>query len=71
MFLSHVDDLDIIRIVPNSKSKMSSDCNNINMSTIKTVITQILKPLNHICNVSFKTGVFPNNMKIAKVLPIF
>ena len=38
------------------------------MNTIKTVITQIVKPLNHVCNVSFETGVFLNNMKI--VLPI-
>ena len=56
--LSPVDDQEIIRIVQKFKSKMSSDTNDINMSTIKTVITQIVKPFNHICNVSFKTGAF-------------
>ena len=25
----------------------------------------------HICNVSFQTGVFPNKMKIAKVIPLY
>ena len=56
--LSHVDDQEIIRIVQNFKSKMSSDYNDINMSTIKTFITQIVIRLNHICNVSFKTEIF-------------
>ena len=41
------------------------------MSMVKTIITEIVKPLNHICNVSFHTGVFPNQMKIAKVIPVF
>ena len=50
---------------------MSSDCNDINMSTIKADIIQIVKPVNHIYNVSFNTGLFPNNIKIAQVLPIF
>ena len=38
---------------------------------IKTIITEIVHPLNHIYNVSFQTGVFPNQMKIAKVIPVF
>ena len=25
----------------------------------------------HICNISFRTGVFPSRMKIAKVIPMF
>ena len=34
-------------------------------------IPVISKPLMHICNNSFKTGVFPSRMKIAKIKPIF
>ncbi len=35
---------------------------------------QIAKPLTHICNISFTTGIFPNEInmiKIAKVTPIY
>ena len=71
MFPNYVDNQENIRIVQNFESKMSSNCNDINMSTIKTFITKIIKHLYHICNISFKTGVSPNKTKIAKVLPIF
>ena len=67
MFLSPVDDLEIIRTVQNCKNKRSTDFSDISMSLLKKVIYKklIVKPFAHICNVSFQTGVFPNNMKIA------
>ena len=71
MFLSPVDDQEIIRTVENCKNKKSTDYSDINMSLIKNVITKIVKPFGHICNVSFQTGVFPSKMKIAKVVPLF
>ena len=37
---------------------------------MKNVQHCIAKPLTHICNLSFKTGVFPQQMKIANVVPI-
>ena len=44
--------------------------------TSKNKLTSILryiiyKPLTNICNNSFKPGVFPSRMKIAKIKPIF
>ena len=50
---------------------MSTDCNDLNMSMVKNIIDHIVKPLKHICNVSFNTGIFPNQMKTAKVILIF
>ena len=60
MFLSTVDDQDIIRTVQNFKSKMSTDCNDLNMSMVKNITAHIVKPLKHTCNVSFNTGIFLN-----------
>ena len=40
------------------------------MCTVKNVIECIARPLTHICNQSLQTGVFPNNMKTAKVILI-
>ena len=70
MFLSPVDDLEIIRTVQNCKNKRSTDFSDISMS-LKKVISKIVKPFAHICNVSFQTGVFPSKMKIAKVIPLY
>ena len=71
MFLNPVDDQYIIRTVQNCNNKMSTDYNDINMLMVKTIITQIVRPFVHICNVSVQTGVFPDKMKIAKVVPLF
>ena len=70
MFLSPVDDQEIIRTVQNCKNK-STDYSDINMSLIKNVIKKIVQLFGHICHVSFQTGVFPSKMKIAKVVPLF
>ena len=51
--------------------KRSSDFEDISMDTVAKVVSVICKPLAHICNISFRTGVFPSKMKIAKVIPMF
>ena len=38
---------------------------------IKSSSSIIIQPLLHICNLSFTHGVFPDAMKIAKVIPLF
>ena len=50
---------------------MSTYFIDINKSMVKTMINEIVNPLNHICNVYFQTGVFPDQINIAKVIPEF
>ena len=72
MFLSPVDYQGIIRTVQNCKNKPSSDFSDICISLLKKVISKIVQPFAHICNVSFQTGVFfSNKMKIAKLIPLY
>ena len=71
LFLSPVLEEDIITTVNTCKSKTSCDHNNIDMVIVKQVIDYIAKPLAHVCSKSFECGVFPDNMKVAKVIPLF
>ena len=41
------------------------------MMIVKKIIDNIVKPFTHICNQSFQTGIFPNKMKTAKIIPIY
>ena len=41
------------------------------MKVVKKVVSYIAKPLSDICNKSFTQGVFPDNMKIGKVIPLY
>ena len=43
----------------------------IPMLIIKKTITYIVIPLKHIYNSSFKSGIFPDKLKISKIIPIF
>ena len=37
----------------------------------KKIIPHILTPLRHICNTSLSQGIFPDEMKIARIIPLF
>ena len=41
------------------------------MCLVKTLIPYLVIPLEHIFNISLQAGVFPDGMKIARVIPLF
>ena len=71
MFLEPVVEKEIINVVNNCKSKTSCDWDNLDMQFIKKIISNVVKPLSFICNKSFETGVFPEKMKMAKIIPLY
>ena len=71
MFLDPVTTLDIVDIANKIRTKTSIDKNNISTKLLKKSIGKISEPLTHIVNLSLSTGVFPQDMKIAKVIPIY
>ena len=72
LFMRPVDEEEVITTVTGCTKNKSSDFEDINMGTVAAkVVSVICKPLAHICNISFRTGVFPSRMKIAKVIPMF
>ena len=71
MFLDPVDDVKVLNTVKSCKPKHSYDCDDISMYVITKVIHQIVKPLVYIFNLSFSTSIFANDMKTAKVIPLY
>ena len=63
MFLNPVSEDEIINIVKSFKPKHSNDNNDLSMYVISKVIKSIVRPLAHIFNVSFLSGLFPDDMK--------
>ena len=59
MILSMVDEQEITKTVQQFKNKVSTDFTDINITMVKTIINEIVKPLNHMCNVSFQTLCSP------------
>ena len=62
---------ELIKVAKALKSSPSQGFDNFSMQIIKTTMHIIAAPLAHICNQSFLTGIVPDNMKIAKILPIY
>ena len=66
-----VTEKEVTEIVSGCKSKTLYGHDEISMKTVKHVIKQIVRPLTYIFNRSLITGIFPNDMKTAKVIPVF
>ena len=71
MFLDGVTELEILNVVNNCKNKYSFDCNDLSMHIVKSTFNAIVQPFTYICNLSFESGVFPDKMKVATVIPLF
>ena len=71
MFLDPIDIYSVLDVTKKLKSKNSSGHDEISTKLLKESIHQISIPLTHIINQSFLTGIVPQQMKIAKVVPIF
>ncbi len=71
MFLDPITPQDTIDITSKLKNKTSRGHDNISSKLAKQTINQIVVPLTHIINQSMTTGVVPEDMKIARVIPIF
>lgn len=70
-FLKPTNETEIVKIIHKMGSKKSAGHDNIKVDLIKTVANEIAKPLSIIFNSSLCSGVFPDDMKIAKVVPIY
>ena len=69
--LEEVDENTILNIINGLTSTTSCDGDNLSTKHIKTLRNNLLKPLAMIINQIFNTGIFPDELKIAKVIPIF
>ena len=68
MFINPVNEAEVIRIIKLCKPKDSIDYDDIGMWVLSKMAPHVVKPLVHIFNLSFSTGIFPCEMKIAKVI---
>ena len=71
LFFNPVTEQEIIQIIGNLKNTSSKGYDDIPVNVLKFCRNELATVLSHINNLSFGSGVFPNVLKIAKVLPIY
>jgi exonuclease III len=62
---------EISSIIRNFKSKTSSGHDGISPKLLKQTFEGLITPISHIVNISLSSGIVPEQMKLAKVVPIF
>ena len=70
IFLAPVTPTEIEKLVLILKNSVTG-WDEINAELLKSMINDIRDPLCHICNMSLEEGIFPSQLKIANVLPLF
>ena len=68
---SHVHPTLIMKLCSKLKPKTSSGPDHISTKVLKIIIPFILEPFCHLLNLLFETGFIHNEIKIAKVVPVF
>ena len=70
-FLNPTSPAEVAPIVHSLKNSRCKGVDGMFMSPIEETIDLLAAPLSHICNLSFERSVFPDKLKIAKILPVF
>lgn len=71
MYIRRTQPSEIVEIAKSLKSKYSSGDDGIPTRIIRECIEEIKDILSYIINGSFKYGIFPNQLKIAVIKPLF
>ena len=71
MFLYEVTESEIRNLIDSLENKSSSGFDNISNIILKILKPTIVPPLTKIVNLSLATGVFPEKMKYADVVPLY
>ena len=61
----------VTKIINSLKTKYSAGHDGISLKFLKTLALAIINPLTLIINQSLATGIFPDSLKIAKVIPLY
>ena len=65
-----IDDISILRVINDLPNKSSTGFDDISMILLKAIETEIIRALTCIFNKSLNTGIFPEKLKIAKLISI-
>lgn len=69
--LEPVSDAGVKQCIAELRGGSAPGVDNVSTILLKKFIDQLVRPITHIVNGSLSSGVFPNSLKIAKVIPLF
>ena len=70
IFIPHITEHEITAVISSMKHS-SPGWDSLPTHILKPFLADYIKPLTYLINKSFETGIFPDELKIAKIVPIF
>jgi hypothetical protein len=70
IFLNPTCEIEVTKILKNCK-KASAGWDEIRSDLVSIISTSIVTPLTYLLNLSLSQGVFPNELKLAKIIPLY
>ena len=61
----------VSKLIDDLDSKNSTGCDGLSNTLLKSIKLNLVKPITLIVNQMLTTGIFPDKLKIAKVIPLF
>ena len=71
IFLEPVTEHEISEICASFRAGTSAGFDQVTMDVVKQTINLVIAPLTHIMNLSLSSGLVPEQMKVARVIPLF
>ena len=71
LILQSIDEHKVMKFIEHLKNKTSTGTDGISNKLIKTAKNELIKPLTIIINQMLHTGIFPEPLKISKVVPLY
>ena len=68
--LSYITEAETLKIIRSLKNKRTTGPDGISSYLIKKCARALVEPLTYLINMSLSEGVFPNELKTARVKPI-
>jgi hypothetical protein len=70
-FVTPTSVTEVLSTINNLKNKKSTGFDQISVQVVKTVAESIAPVLTHLINLSFSTGIFPEQLKLSTIVPIY
>jgi len=71
MFCQPVDHNELLKLIGNLNVSKSPGPDNFSPKLVKECTAELIEPLLHLYNLSLNSGVVPDKLKIAKVIPVY
>ena len=70
IFIDPVNEDEVTQLI-NGLKHSSAGWDNLSSSVMKRTYMAFISPLTHVFNLSLSQGVFPSELKVAKVIPLY